>query len=473
MSKYRVKLSGNLFNEETNYLDEQLMELYQTEYAIAELNNRMTQNDRLGFRKRCEIWIKNLRDHALDLANKVTPEIIETTQKWISEHSQDTFANGFIDEEFGLYDEWDGNVKIGYNNGKPVYYNITNDAIHVFLEQNPIWVQEWASEMVDPEDIKLNPNYNPENFSDADKLEYVYDSLVNEYKFKEAKDYFSYYGNFDEAVRQAITQNAYPKFRQMWGSKLNQAESQIRQSFNRLTQAYQSQNLNQLFVAINLALHVEHVTGIMADHMNISHSVLDHLSNLDTEEIDMFVDQITGEDWKSANNLPFRLLKQAGYADTTPSGELFDLHIADTDRYSRDRYYLTIGITHNDNGHNVGFHMNNAQTGLTSYSQYWIYYKNELSKAKQTFNEVKKSMSDVADLVQKKTLPMANITPMLRKSFTNIDPEKKQMHGTSPMRWSSRYEYENDYRSMIYGNRYPGFKIESDVAARYTYKFEN
>ena len=55
---------------------------------------------------------------------------------------------------------------------------------------------------------------------------------------------------------------------------IEEAESQVQQSRDRLDQALKSRDLKSLFVAINLLLHAEHVHGLMAERLDISNHTL-------------------------------------------------------------------------------------------------------------------------------------------------------------------------------------------------------
>lgn len=156
----------------------------------------------------------------------------------------------------------------------------------------------------------------------------------------------------------------------------------------------------------------------------------------------------------SCTKQPFN--KQASISTITagPFGELLNIEIADLHRYSSDKYLISLSITETKEGYSVGFQVNSSQLGVSGYVEYWVYDFNEKKKAYKTYKEVSKIIQEVANDIQYNKPPLANITPMFRTALLNVDLAKKEKSGVFSYNHYLQQSYENDYRSLIYGNRY-------------------
>ena len=307
-----VKIAQPYFNNENSYnsdLEEQLLELFKTEYVLGELNRRISVNQRLGYSQRVAKWTKNLQEYSLNLAkNKIMPEMIQHIDQWLAFHSGSGFANEILDwEEQGTGTLEKGIVSLG---GK-FEYNIIPDIINLFLTQNIYFVDDYLTEEYS-DDIIAENQINPQSWSNQEKIKAVAQSIEDIYgnDYKTIYNMFANYGEIDNVVETVLKANVYQAWRKHWGDKLVKAEQNVTDALTRLNSVYNTDNLNEITVAINLALNAQHVSGGMFEHMDIDERTLDNLSNLNTEELDEFVGMITGNTWKQSNWLQ-KLLKIA------------------------------------------------------------------------------------------------------------------------------------------------------------------
>jgi hypothetical protein len=297
---YQYKESAWFFEHKNKYpsLEESLLELFKTEYAIGEINRRRAMNQRLKYNHRVTHWLDKLTDHADALANIVAPEVLGHLEKWLEFHSGSGFANIILDlndEGLGEAINDKGVITLG---GAFVYKIGDDEIIEAFLRDNAHFVEQFISE--DGEQWEESGE-DPSTWDNEQKIEYVKDSIEGiGYDYKGLKDWLGQWGNFTQVVHSIIQQTVFPAWRQWWGGQLETAEDDVQAAHDRLQNAIESGRLNEILVAINLALNTQHVHGAMAEHMDVGQDILDTLSNLDTGQIDEFVDMATGPDWKTA-----------------------------------------------------------------------------------------------------------------------------------------------------------------------------
>lgn len=139
----------------------------------------------------------------------------------------------------------------------------------------------------------------------------------------------------------------------------------------------------------------------------------------------------------------------------------FQFEIADVDRYATDKYFANLTLQETDKLYSIGFQMYNYQVGITGSVQYWHYEKNELSQAKKTFKELKRVLAKTMSKIEFHRPPMAVITPMVRAAFQPIDLRHKERSGNYFYNWFEELSKEPDWRTTLYGNRYPAPVIQT------------
>lgn len=596
-------------------LDDQLIRLFQIEYAIGEIKRRQHGNQRLQFNHRATKWLSNLQEQASELSQRAGADMLYHIEQWLAFHTGSGFAGEVSGIESGspCYDE-KGIVHLG---GNFYYDNLRSDVQEAFLDMHPEFIQEstqqYMTDMHDQNEVAQEP--------DAETQRYMANEYLENYSFMELLDWMrQYYNDADVILEKAIYQNIYPAWRWHWGDQLEVAEKNVQGAYDRLNAALQSGQLNEILVAINTALNAQHVHGGMYERMDLSKDTMEALSNLNTDELDVFVDQITGPDWKNAsqNKYTFKFAQAAQimygvYEDesfkdksilqqirsavkeigsrvedrptasgneddpkqwhiryiqfdaskmqqienivqqgmwdewyalfwddkevrvvfnngtrTSPNigkssspsfdennlGDIFDIAkqnnidegymrehlsdamnnftstqsevntdasysfsfnkfakieqppsshgddytrtIADSDRYTTDRYVLSISIRNVKDGHAVSFQITNSQLGISGYVHYWNYKEDEAAAAKKTYNELTKIADTLANQVEYDRVPMAVINAMGRSAVDKVDVPHKERSGVVHFNWyTTDVEKASDWRETIYGKRYP------------------
>lgn len=133
----------------------------------------------------------------------------------------------------------------------------------------------------------------------------------------------------------------------------------------------------------------------------------------------------------------------------------FQFEIADVDRYATDKYFANLTLQETDKIYSIGFQLYNYQVGITGAVQYWHYEKNDFERAKRTFEKVKTVLKKTMTKIEYYRPPMAVITPMIRSAIQPIDVGRKERSGNYFYNWFEELAKEPDWRTTLYGNRYP------------------
>jgi GH24 family phage-related lysozyme (muramidase) len=139
----------------------------------------------------------------------------------------------------------------------------------------------------------------------------------------------------------------------------------------------------------------------------------------------------------------------------------YQFDIADVDRYITDKYAASVTLQETNRGYSVGFQVYNNQVGLVGCVHYWHYDGGEKSKAESTFSKVKTTISQVLEDIGYFRPPMALISPMMNHAVRGIDLPNQERSGVYHFNWAKEVAIEPDWRTTLYGNRYPVLETES------------
>lgn len=135
--------------------------------------------------------------------------------------------------------------------------------------------------------------------------------------------------------------------------------------------------------------------------------------------------------------------------------------IEDVNRYEIDQYALKVAFQETHSQISIGFQVNNAQIGIAGYVDYWHFNKKQHKVAQQTFETIKKIIDDIAEVFEYNRPPMAIISPICRNALQNVAIEHKERSGNYFFNWYQQLNHEADWRTTLYGNRYPVYQPES------------
>ena len=142
--------------------------------------------------------------------------------------------------------------------------------------------------------------------------------------------------------------------------------------------------------------------------------------------------------------------------------ELVQIH--DTNRYITDDYGISISLNETVNRYSVGINVVNAKIGVSSLSEYWHFPLDQRDKAIETYNEIVKRVKVAVHDIEYEEIPMGLIQPIIYKAIKDINNEDKERSGiflVDVNKSEIGVETEADWRSSLYGHRYPDGKLST------------
>ena len=146
--------------------------------------------------------------------------------------------------------------------------------------------------------------------------------------------------------------------------------------------------------------------------------------------------------------------------------------IADTDRYTTDRYDLLLSIREYKDRYAIGFQVNSVQLGVVSASGYWTFKKDEAKYAKKTYRQVKAKVKETQRYIEENRPKFVLLLPLFMAAMQDIDIEHKEKSGITSYNQSIEVPRESDWRQTVYGDRYPTGDSPSEMnhINRFQYK---
>ncbi len=152
-----------------------------------------------------------------------------------------------------------------------------------------------------------------------------------------------------------------------------------------------------------------------------------------------------------------------GFRSNDNSKDVYTSLIRKNDRYASDPYRVWISKSANNDGHSLVLEVKAERDGMVAYSDIWKYGSGDSSVLENMFNALIDVTSQIKQEVELNNLPTALIVPLFKKSTRFLDlGNRESSNGVGPYRWDQLDDKEYDWRSTIYGNRYPGI-VPSEV----------
>lgn len=130
-------------------------------------------------------------------------------------------------------------------------------------------------------------------------------------------------------------------------------------------------------------------------------------------------------------------------------------HIGDTQKWPTDSYDCIVCITETNYKITISVTIQTVHTGTVMYQLFWKYGLDEKSRAKKTYKEVIEKISNIISEITLEEMPSCLFEGMTRTDCSLIDSEKIAKTTVPHINWSQKIKYERDWRSSLYGNRYP------------------
>jgi len=142
------------------------------------------------------------------------------------------------------------------------------------------------------------------------------------------------------------------------------------------------------------------------------------------------------------------------HSDDDPNN-VYSSIIRNNDRYGSDTHRVWIIRTANKDGLSLVLEVRAERDGILSYSDYWHYNPSETGTRDISFNELIKISNNIKDKIENQHLPVAMIATLFKSATRYLDLPYKEKSTVSNFNESTLVDAEMDWRSSLYGNRYP------------------
>lgn len=137
------------------------------------------------------------------------------------------------------------------------------------------------------------------------------------------------------------------------------------------------------------------------------------------------------------------------------SQKSWNTHMGDYQRWIVDSYEATVYLTKTDYKITISITVNKVHLGTIMLQMFWKYDLKEEKRATKAYEQIIKAVSNIFDDLTNKELPSSLYESMIRHDCRKIDTEKLAKTTIPNFNYSQNIEYERDWRSSLYGNRYP------------------
>lgn len=154
----------------------------------------------------------------------------------------------------------------------------------------------------------------------------------------------------------------------------------------------------------------------------------------------------------------FKLAKKSTVPEFENSGKMqqsWETNLGDYQRWVVDAYTASAYLTETKYKITIGITVNKVHLGTIMFQTFWTYKLDEMAKAKKTYTVVKETLSKIFDELADSEAPSSLYESMIRHDCHDIDPEHREQSTIPQGNYIKRYQSERDWRSSIYGTRYP------------------
>lgn len=124
-------------------------------------------------------------------------------------------------------------------------------------------------------------------------------------------------------------------------------------------------------------------------------------------------------------------------------------------RYVYDSYEGSVHLTKTSKKCTVAVTMCHKMFGHVMWQDFWLYELNEEMQAQRTFKQVKEITQQVFDTFRTNEIPNPMLHSYLREALRHIDVVHKPTSRIPFVDWAKEQDGVSDWRSSIYGTRYP------------------
>ena len=147
---------------------------------------------------------------------------------------------------------------------------------------------------------------------------------------------------------------------------------------------------------------------------------------------------------------------QSNPKDMIPDGQKGTVAVVfDIQRYGFDNYFIRTALTKTDDNISVSLVITHGDLGNTVFSTYWYYDENESSTSKKCYDAVNKVLQKIITQFSQERMPTNMIWPYIKDGVSNIDKDHETHYGIPHLNYAKNIVISPDWRSNIYGTRYP------------------
>ena len=143
----------------------------------------------------------------------------------------------------------------------------------------------------------------------------------------------------------------------------------------------------------------------------------------------------------------------------TFSQERWEADVGDYQRWVVDTFSCALFLTKTANMITISLNVWNWHNSTMMFQDFWKYSLKDESKSRTSYQKMKKSGQDIIREYTDGAMyqsPNCMIFAAMRKAFWNIDRENLAKTNIPHINYArQKADYEEDWRSSIYGNRYP------------------
>lgn len=139
----------------------------------------------------------------------------------------------------------------------------------------------------------------------------------------------------------------------------------------------------------------------------------------------------------------------------TSSQEIWEEEFGDFQRWVVDACEVRAFLTKTKYKITISLNIWNGHMGLMAWQDFWKYDVSEMSKAKSSFKKIVQVSKKIINDYKENEIPNNLLWAHLRHECRKIDREHLAKTTIPIINSSLNLDYEPDWRSSIYGTRYP------------------
>ena len=135
-----------------------------------------------------------------------------------------------------------------------------------------------------------------------------------------------------------------------------------------------------------------------------------------------------------------------------------DYTIYDIQRYAFDGYDVHTSISQTNEKISIAILTNHSLLGTINWNYYWFYDTDQEEEALATYKKLNTLVREIVDKFVQEEIPTPMFWIYLKKMTSEIDLDAEAESNIPFINYHRKYDRKNispDWRSNIYGNRYP------------------